>query len=306
MATLSSYVTQVRRLLHDPNAQFYQQADLQAFVNLARSHVAREGRCIELLLSGGTVTGFTSLVGGSGYSSQTTVTLTGQGVQAFATPVVAGGIVTGINLSSGGYGYLTPPAVTITDPGGGTGASAIATVDNSVSTVVGQEIYKLSTFSILAALTPGVRSVLGVISLAAQWGAGNTYKPTLRQMVWSEFQEQVRIFANSQVNFPAIWATLGQGTAKQIYLYPIPSQVLSMDAQTWCLPADLANDTTVEAIPDPWTEAVQYYAAYLAFSNSQRKADADRMETYYKTELITIRSTIEPDFIPDPYPDDMT
>lgn len=304
MVVLSDYVLQTRRLLHDPNAQYYAASDVQSFINLARKHVAREGRCIRQLLSGGAVTGFTNIVGGSGYSAQTRVTLTGSGAQAFAVPVVQGGIVTGITLISGGYGYLTAPTVTISDPGGGSGASATAVVDNSASTVSGQEVYQFSTLNTLASLTPGVASVLGVMTIACQWGAGNTYRPMLRPMIWSEFQAQVRIFANSQVNFPSIWSQYGQGAKGSFYLFPIPSQQMSMDLDTFCLPVDLGNDATPEAIPDPWTEAVQYYAAYLCFNNSQRKADADRMEGYYKTELMTIRATVEPEYIADPYPDD--
>src|SRR5258708_10408813 len=131
MPALSTYVTQARRLLHDPNAQYYQTADLNAFVNLARSHVSREGRCIRVLLSGGTVTGFINLVGGAGYTAATTVTFGGPGVQAFASPVIGGGVITGITLISGGYCYLTAPTPTSADTCGRSGASALSQIVNS-------------------------------------------------------------------------------------------------------------------------------------------------------------------------------
>jgi hypothetical protein len=48
------------------------------------------------------------------------------------------------------------------------------------------------------------------------------------------------------------------------------------------------NDTTAEAIPYLWTDAVPYFAAYLALLSSQtgaRTADADKMMQRY-TEFV--------------------
>lgn len=299
---LSSYTSQVRRLLHDPNSQYYQPSDVTAFINLARSHVAREGQCIRVLLSGGTVTGFTNLVGGHNYSPATTVVLTGSGAQAFATPTIFGGAIMSINLISGGFGYLTPPTVAFVDSTG-SGASASAVVDNTASTIAGREVYKFSDLNVLAVRTPGVQQILGILGIASQWGAGNTYKPTLNHMIWSEFQAYTRVYANSQVNFPAIWSSYGQGASGSFYLFPVPSQQMAMDIDTYCVPIDIASDQDPEAIPYPWTEAVQYWAAYLAYNNSQRKGDADRMEVYYQKELRTVRAASEPPFVPSPYYD---
>ena len=47
-------------------------------------------------------------------------------------------------------------------------------------------------------------------------------------------------------------------------MYPIPSQNYSFQCDCFCLPIDLATDTDVEALPQPWQDTVPYYAAYLA------------------------------------------
>ncbi len=72
-------------------------------------------------VSGGKVTGFTGLSGGSGYTSPPLVVIAPPPSVASATATVSGGAVTGYTLTNAGSNYLT---VTIT--GDGTGATAIA------------------------------------------------------------------------------------------------------------------------------------------------------------------------------------
>lgn len=56
--------------------------------------------------------------GGSGYSQNTTVTISGDGSNATATAIIANGIITGIQLNNRGTGYTFATA-SITDSGGG-------------------------------------------------------------------------------------------------------------------------------------------------------------------------------------------
>ena len=65
-------------------------------------------------VAGGVVTGFTGLVGGSGYTFPPSVYIIGGGgTGAAATTTVAGGAVTGITLTNPGIGYTSVPTVTI-------------------------------------------------------------------------------------------------------------------------------------------------------------------------------------------------
>ena len=279
MPTQSQYVQQTQFLLHDPNAQAYSLASVQQAVNIARSQVAGEGECVRILLSGGVITNLTLNSGGSGYTDGVgTVTFTGSGNQAFATAVISGGIVTSVTLTRGGWGWLTAPTVAITDSAGVDGGAVVtATVDNSASTVPTQEMVQFSALDVLAATTSGVQSVIGVNSIACQWGSGSVYKPMLRWRPWAWFQANCRVYSVSAMNFPSYWSQFGQGINGSFYLFPIPAQVLSLDIDAICLPVPLADDTTPDAIPYPWSDAVPYFAAYQCYMNSSRASDAARM-----------------------------
>jgi hypothetical protein len=70
--------------------------------------------------------------GGSGYTSPPIVTLEGGGGSgATATATVSNGAVTTISVLDGGSGYTSPPIVTL-EGGGGTGATATATLAKNV------------------------------------------------------------------------------------------------------------------------------------------------------------------------------
>lgn len=67
--------------------------------------------------------------GGTGYTSPPTVAITGGGgTGATATATVSGGSVTGVTITNPGSGYTTTPTVAFTGGGGGTGAAATAEV----------------------------------------------------------------------------------------------------------------------------------------------------------------------------------
>ena len=43
---LSQYITQVQRLLHDPNAQYWSTAELTDYINEARNRICKDTRCL--------------------------------------------------------------------------------------------------------------------------------------------------------------------------------------------------------------------------------------------------------------------
>ena len=49
MATLSTYITEVRRLLHDANANFYTDSQLTDYINSARERVVRDTGCLRTI-----------------------------------------------------------------------------------------------------------------------------------------------------------------------------------------------------------------------------------------------------------------
>ena len=78
------------------------------------------------LWTGGPITGFHMLTGGTGYTSAPTVNIIGgNGTGAAAHAVLTAGVVTDIVVDNGGNGFNRAPVITLTG-GGGTGATAVA------------------------------------------------------------------------------------------------------------------------------------------------------------------------------------
>lgn len=294
---LNAYITAVQSLLHDASAVFYSVASITTFINTARLQVAAEGECCRALPSPTAgVSGVTGLVGGSGFTAATVTFSAPQtaGVTATGTASVGGGQVTGITIVLNGSGYNMPPSATIT--GNGTGASATAVLQAANQTLVGQEVYPFAPVN--AFLPTGYASVLSVKSIAVPWGS---LKPTLRWTDWGTFQAMYRAYSIGLQNYPQVWAQFGQGALGSIYLWPIPSQVLGMDWDCACLPIALASDTDPEAVPYPFTDAIPFYAAYLAFLNAQRSADADMMFKRYSMYMQRARAFSMQSMVPNYY-----
>lgn len=304
---LTSYLTTTRELLHDPNAQFFSDSDLTNYINIGRKRIAIRGQCVRILLSGGTITSIAGAPSGSGYAGTATVTITGSGQQARATATIGGGQIATVTLVSGGWGYITGTTTTVTATGStsGNNATLTAVIDNSLTTVAGQEVYNFSTANTLAASTAGVSSILGLVSVACAWGANAAMKPMLQPTIWSEFQAYYRAYNNGMQNYPTIWSQYGQGVNGSVYLWPIPSQPSQMDWDCYCVPIDLVNDSTVEAIPYPWSDCVPYYAAMMGYRNAQRKDDADRMQKELEMYMKEARASSETPFVPDYYSSDV-
>ena len=50
------------------------------------------------------------------------------------------------------------------------------------------------------------------------------------------------------------------------YLYPPPNATYQLEFDCFCLPQDMRLDNSIpEVIPQPWTDAVKYMAAQLAY-----------------------------------------
>lgn len=54
--TLQTYITQVQRLLHDPNANFWPVSELTDYINDGRNRIAQDTKCLRALQTGITLT----------------------------------------------------------------------------------------------------------------------------------------------------------------------------------------------------------------------------------------------------------
>jgi len=104
---------------------------------------------------------------------------------------------------------------------------------------------------------------------------------------------------------PAVWAQYGQGVNGTIYVSPVPDQTYTISADCVCYPINLVSDSTVEAIPYLWTDAVPFFAAYFALLSAQvgqRQAEADRMFQRYQEFVNRARRFATPSVLPGLYP----
>lgn len=284
----SAYLTAVQNLLGTgTQGNLYTTAQLTTYINDARQHVAEDSQCIRVLPNiQGSVTAITVLSGGTGWSNinPPVVNITApdspagfapfpNGNQAVAIATTSGGAVTAITVTSGGAGYFQPVVTLVS--GVGIGTTLAITVSSCVQTFVGQEVYPFAPVNALIATSgSGISSIFAVNSISLLWG---TFRYTLMRKSFSSYQAYVRIYTAGYQFIPGVWSQFGQGFSGSVYAYPIANQSYQMEWDCFCTPNDLNNDTDVEAIPAPYTEAVKYYAAYLAFSQAQRWSDAERM-----------------------------
>lgn len=138
----------------------------------------------------------------------------------------------------------------------------------------------------LASINTGTSSangIQGVLNVRQIYLSGGTIM--LRQWPWEYFN--FFYVANTTIAeaTPVSWAQYGQGVTGSIYLSPTPSATITANLDCVCYPIPLVDDTTVEAIPYPWTDAVPFFAAYFALLSAQageRQDDADRMFARYQ------------------------
>lgn len=273
MGTLFDYLQDTQRFLREQNQVFENPDDLIAHINRARRLVALQTQCIRVLTpSSGVITGYSVTAGGSGYSSSPTVTVTApdfpsgmlpypNGLQAAASAIVVAGEVTNVYPTNGGAGYFEPE-VTITDSTG-VDATAEAVVGGITLLNQGQEVYPFSGIDLSA--NPGCESVFAVRGISIIYSG---YRYSLECLSWSRYQVY-RAYPYQYQYTPAICSQRSQGTNGDFYFYPLPSQSLQAEWDVQCLPSDLVDDQSVEAIPDPWGDVIAYGAAHYAMLGLQ-------------------------------------
>ena len=277
MATLSSYLTEVQRLLHDANAVFWSTSELTDYINEARERVVRDTGCLRTLQITNTPLSSTGVVA-IPWSNGLTVTA-GQFIfsNIFIYQVITGGV---LNSDAAPYptGSATfPPSTPFTN--------GTATLQYSSNC----EIISL------AALPNGIQT-LDVLNVTIYWG--NSRIP-LRYLPWSNFNAQLRYWQN-YVGRPICFSTYGQG---QLYLGPVPDQSYAAEIDTVILPTALSlnSPNTVDSIVDPYSTPVAFYAAYKAKYKEQSYGEAEIYKQEYAKHVQAVLNSTYTRRIPDPY-----
>lgn len=209
---------------------------------------------------------------GSGYSVASVSFSGGGGYGAAALPVLSSGSIASISITAPGGGYSIAPSVTIA--GTGTGASASAIITQGVQASVAALITVGSNIA-----NPGASAIFNVRQVSLKIGDG-------QQLLHGRGFEW---FNTYQLNNPVpvqgsteVWSQYGQGSTGSLYVDPPPDTSYTLYLDSSCIPQNLTDDTTPEAIPYPWTDAVPYFAAYWALVSQPTKQAQDMSELMLK------------------------
>jgi hypothetical protein len=275
--TLQGYITEVRRLLHDANANFYTNSQLTDYINGARKRVVRDTGCLRDVQT--TTIPCAPVAGGATPNiwSEGLVVNTNDYVfsNIYIYKVTSGGILgtQAPPYPSGTYVY--PPSTPFTD-----------------GTATLQYAGKCELIP-YASLPEGVNT-LDVVNINLYWG--NSRIP-LRYMPWTDFNARLRYWQN-YVGTPIAYSIYGQST---IYIGPIPDQSYTLDLDTVLLPEDLVNLTDEDSIDEPYSSPVKFYAAYTAKYYEQSFGEAEIYLGQYKQQVQAVQASVYTRRMPDPY-----
>lgn len=277
MATLSSYITETRRLLHDANANFWDDAELTDYINEGREHVAQDTGALR------TIQIVSTPIGANG-SAATQWTA---GAVAPLNSYVFSNIFTYQVTQSGVLGTTAPPYPSATNPIPPSSAFVDGTAQLTYSAPA--EIIPYS------ALPSGLKT-LDVLNVNIYWG--NSRIP-LRYLPWTNFNAQLRYWQN-YVGRPVCFSIYGQ---QSIYIAPIPDQSYVAEIDTTIMPEPLSLGTpnAVDTIKDPYSSCVAYYAAYKAKYKEQSYGEAEIYNQEYKKQVNQVLNSTFTRRIPDPY-----
>jgi hypothetical protein len=291
ITTLFTYMKDVQRLLHEQKQDLINPNDLIAHINTARREVAMRAQCLRVLPNiTGSIVGWSIPNGGTGYSSSPTLSITppdapsGQavlpnGAQATAVAIVTGGVISSIESTYGGAGYFQP-IMTITDSTG-SGATATPIMSPMFLLKQGQEVYNFSDIDLSA--FPGIDSAYYCRSASVIY---SNYRYSLPCYAFTIYQALIRQYPSQYQYVPTMFSQFGQGASGSLYFYPLPSQSYQCELDLLCLPSDLVDNQSYEALPAPWTEAVKYFAAGLCFQELVNLNAATFYESMFDKRLL--------------------
>jgi hypothetical protein len=197
-------------------------------------------------------------------------------------------------------------------------SGCLRVVPPGAMTIPMKEIYPFTRWQALVEeICPQAESILACRSLAigiggswtqdtdGDWSVSNgSWKPLWKRLIWTDFQARFRIYGGTfigTISSPGWWAQYGAGPLGALYLAPIPSIAAPMEVDLTLIPKPLLTDDDIEVIPFPWSDAVSYWAATLAYLQQQRKEDAQNMAELFNTDLPLCASVVCPQMIQNAY-----
>lgn len=140
----------------------------------------------------------------------------------------------------------------------------------SFDTVAGQQQYLFSDMAFTAApsIPAGLGAVCNVRGANVLVPGLNGGRKRLETRAWNWFSLFYLDVPVPPTGMPTIFARLQPGVNGTIWVAPIPNIPYTIAVDAVSTPAPLNSDSDPEALSVPWTDAVPYYAAYLALLSS--------------------------------------
>ena len=290
MATLNNYITEVQRLLHDANANFYSTAQLTDYINSARERVVRDTgalRTIQVTQVPCQVPATNTI--NSATPAQPTAWVANSTVTA--NTFVFSNIFIYQYITGGTSGSSAPPYPNATNNHYNNYPPSTAFADGTATLQ-----YVGNCENIFYAAMPQGSQTLDVINVNLYWG--NTRVP-LDYLSWTDFNARLRFWQN-YIGRPLAYTTYGQGN---IYVGPVPDQTYQIEIDTVILPTALVqtNGNATDPIVDPYSTAVKFYAAYLAKFYEQSYGESEIFKQEYLKQATSILNTTFTRRIPSVY-----
>lgn len=176
----------------------------------------------------------------------------------------------------------------------------------TISTTIGLRNYNFSSLT----LGSGIAGAMNVRTLLYALGSGYRWVRPRPWQWYLLFKLNNPVPANGP---PEVWSQFAQGSAGtgsitgigtgtmssgSFYLDPPPDLIYALTCDCECYPAALAADTDLEVIPYLFTDAVPYFAAYLALMSAQTNARleyAQKMFELYQMFVQRANQSMAPD-----------
>jgi hypothetical protein len=126
-------------------------------------------------------------------------------------------------------------------------------------------------------------------------------RPVMDWVPWEYLQAHGRSYSVGVFTYPFMWSTYGDGSQGQVWLFPVPGIACEMEWDCTGDPASLHSNNDYEAIPEPFTEGVKFFAARQAFLASFKYAAADWMLQEFVREGLLDRVSVARGRVPTYY-----
>jgi hypothetical protein len=172
-------------------------------------------------------------------------------------------------------------------------AKCLRQLATSIFLTAGTELYAVQA-SVGLATPPITNTVVDVLGISLYWG--NT-RFKMNYMSFSEFDANVRAWQLYQSR-PVLFTRMG---SLNIYVGPIPDQNYQTDWDVAILPTAMVLSTDVEVIPPPFTDPVQYWAAFRAKFKEQQLGEAKIFKDEYARQGLAATRAFQTRVLPNPY-----